>query len=95
MPVVQLPPGCASLAFADGGRPAVADRPGGYVNVSPERAAMINSMDGNGTAGLVNGNPGQFTSIRGRKGRRCPVDGKRWFSWTTHCHRCGAATEPE
>ena len=95
MPYVNLPPGNSSLRFEDGSR-AVAGRPGGRVQVTDAQAAAINSMGGNGTAGLVNGNPGEFFRARG-KGRVCRQcsPNRRYFPFTEHCHRCGEATEPE
>lgn len=95
MPYVQLPPGNSSLRFEDGSRVQAA-RPGGRVEVSDAQARAIDSMSGNGTAGLVHGNPGEFFRARG-KGRVCTrcSPTRRYFAFTEHCHSCGAATEPE
>ncbi|HUY46557.1 MAG TPA: hypothetical protein VMV92_12625 [Streptosporangiaceae bacterium] len=97
MPVVQFPPGCSSLRFADGLPPAKANRPGGYSNVSDERAKAINSMSGNGTAGLVNGNPGTFVTSARKNGRWCKAcsPARLWNAWSALCPRCGSPTEPE
>jgi hypothetical protein len=97
MPKVQLPKGCRSLAFNDGGKPAVADREGGHVDVSDRRAAMIDSMAGNGDAGLV-GRAGfhEYGTVR-KPGRVCTRCGFRAYAWSLTCPRasCGAPTEPE
>jgi hypothetical protein len=92
VPYVNLPPGCSSLRFEDGSR-AQAGRPGGRVLLSEAQANTVDRMDGNGTAGLVTGNTG--THVRAGKGRKCPACGRRWQPWTTECHSCGTATEPE
>jgi hypothetical protein len=89
---VQLPPGCSSLRFEDGTR-YKAQRPGGTITVSDSHGAAINRMGGNGTAGLVNGNPGLF--VRSKAGRRCVPCNRVWMPWVEHCHKCGGATEPE
>jgi hypothetical protein len=96
MPKVQLPPGCSSLRFADGMPPAKAARPGGYVNVSDERARAIDSMSGNGDAGLVTGRFRVFGSSpkAGRWCRNCQP-ARLWNAWNDVCPRCGAPTEPE
>jgi hypothetical protein len=88
---VQLPPGCRSLRMEDGTR-YVAEREGGHVTVSDSHGSAINRMSGNGTAGLVNGNPGQY--IRAKRGRECPSCHRRWMIWTTECPKCTVATEP-
>jgi hypothetical protein len=87
---VNLPPGCKSLNFEDGTR-YVASRAGGQVTVSDSHGAAINRMGGNGTAGLVNGNPGLF--VNAKRGRECPSCHRRWHVWTTACPKCLVATE--
>jgi hypothetical protein len=89
---VNLPPGCKSLRMEDGTR-YVAGRAGGQVTVSDHHGAAINRLGGNGTAGLINGNPGLF--VRSKKGRRCAACNRVWMPWVEHCHRCGRDTEPE
>jgi hypothetical protein len=91
--VVNLPPGCSSLQMQDGTQYR-AGRPGGQVTVADGHGDAINRMGGNGTAGLVNGNPGQFFHSRAT-GRRCVPCNRRYFMWTTNCHKCGGPTEPE
>ena len=88
--IVTLPPGCQGLEV--GGRTYRGRGAGGgeYAVVPEHHADLINSVD---TGGIVSGD--FKVGISARNGRRCPVDGKRWFAWTTHCHRCGAETEPE
>ncbi len=92
MPYVNLPPGNSSLRFEDGSRVKAA-RPGGRVEVTDAQARAINSMGGNGSAGLVNGNPGEFLSSK--RGRKCASCNRRWMPWVEVCHKCGAGTEPE
>ena len=92
MPQVQLPPGCKSLAFADGTR-AVAAREGGYVNVSDRHARDIDAMSGNGDAGLLTG---RFRVFGGtRTGRVCKCSPTIWNAWSVQCPRCGGPTRPE
>jgi len=88
---VNLPPGCSSLRFEDGTQ-YKASRPGGTVTVSDSHGAAINRMGGNGTAGLVNGNPGLF--INAKKGQECPSCHRRWMPWTKVCPRCLVDTDP-
>jgi hypothetical protein len=88
---VHLPPGCSSLQMEDGTR-YKASRPGGTVTVSDSHGNAINRMGGNGTAGLVNGNPGLY--VVAKKGRECPSCHRRWHVWTTECPKCSVATEP-
>jgi hypothetical protein len=88
---VQLPPGCSSLRFEDGTQ-YKAQRPGGMITVSDSHGAAINRIGGNGTAGLVNGNPGLF--VTARKGRECPSCHRRWHVWTDTCPKCLVGTEP-
>ena len=88
---VQLPPGCSSLRFEDGTR-YKASRPGGTITVADNHGAAINRIGGNGTAGLVNGNPGLFVSAK--KGRECPACHKRWHVWNRTCPKCLVDTEP-
>jgi hypothetical protein len=92
MPYVNLPPGNSSLAFEDGSR-AVASRPGGRVWLSDKQAKAVDSMSGNGDAGLVTG---RFRSYGGsRNGRWCAACRRLWNAWNRECPKCGAATEPE
>ena len=93
MPYVNLPPGCRSLSFADGGKPVRAAREGGRVEVSESRARAINAMTGNGTAGLINASPGTF--IGTKKGRWCAACKRLWNVWSTECPKCGGATEAD
>lgn len=95
MKQVQLPPGCRSLQFQDGTR-VVAAREGGKVTVSDAHARDIDRMPGNGVAGLVTGNVGQF--VTGKKnGRWCKScsPARLWQPWSTECPKCGAPTESE
>ncbi len=88
---VNLPPGCRSLRMEDGTRYR-ASREGGFVNVSEAHAAAINAMPGNGTAGLVSAQPGQYAAVGG-PGRNCTACRFKAYAWTTTCPRCGSATE--
>lgn len=90
MPYVNLPPGNAQLAFADGG--PVARRENGRAWVSDERAKMINSMRGNGEGGLLNASNREYGTVTG-SGRTCC--GRRYYKFTTICPRCGQETTPE
>jgi hypothetical protein len=95
VPVVNLPPGCKSLAFEDGKR-YIAARAGGQVTVSDQHARDIDKIPGNGTAGLVTG---QFRAYggRGKPGRVCTACGRISYPWSMTCPResCGAPTKPE
>jgi hypothetical protein len=93
MPYVTAPPGCRQLAFADGGKPVPVDRRG-RAFVSDERAKMINSMQGNGTAGLVNGQAGEY-GVTKKVGRWCTWCNRLWYPWVKTCNRCGSETVPE
>ena len=93
---VNLPPGCKSLQMEDGTR-YVAGRTGGRVTVDDSHAAAIDRIPGNGTAGLVTGNPGTFVASGKKNGRWCTAcsPARLWNAWSAVCPRCGAATEPE
>ncbi len=98
MPYVNAPPGLRKLTFADGGPPAVANREGGRIWVSDRRAKMIDSMDGNGTAGLVSASFKEYGSSS-KPGRVCTRPGCNFvgYGFTMTCPRtgCGAPTRPE
>lgn len=96
MPKVELPPGCRGLQFADGTH-AVAAREGGHVMLSDEHAAAIDRVAGNGTAGLVTGQAGVYTSSGKKNGRWCKTcsPARLWQAWSKICPRCGAETLPE
>lgn len=94
MPYVNLPPGCSRLKFADGGKPAVANKPGGKVYVSDARAKMIDSMTGNGEGGLVSGKYHEY-GVSGKAGRWCQACRRLWYAWATVCPKCGQPTELE
>jgi hypothetical protein len=72
----------------------VAGRAGGQVTVSDHHGAAINRLGGNGTAGLVNGNPGIYVRSA-KKGRWCAACRRLWNVWNADCPRCGEATESE
>lgn len=93
---INLPPGCRSLQMEDGTRYA-APRTGGSVTVSDAHAAAIDRIPGNGTAGLVTGQPGVFVSSGRRNGRWCKAcrPARLWQSWTKVCPKCDVLTEPE
>ena len=93
---VNLPPGCRSLAFEDGTR-YVAGRTGGRVTVADSHAAAIDRIPGNGTAGLVHGNPGTFVTSARKNGRWCKAcsPARLWNAWSLVCPKCNAPTEPE
>jgi hypothetical protein len=92
VPYVNLPPGCRALNFP-GGRVAAA-REGGRVFVSDARAKAIDSMGGNGDAGLVTGKFRSYGSA-GTPGRWCTPCRRLWYAWSASCPRCGAETVPE
>ena len=92
MPYVNLPPGCSHLKFADSEKPIRPVRPGGRVEVSDERARMIDAMSGNGTAGLLTASFREFGTVK-KAGRWCRTCNRLWYPWKTEC--CGAATEQE
>lgn len=101
MPKVQLPPGGRSLSFerpnSDGVTRYTAAREGGFVNVSEDHARAIDRIGGNGTAGLLSGNPGVFVTSGRKNGRWCKtcLPARLWHPWTTECPRCGSPTDPE
>jgi hypothetical protein len=94
MPKVNLPPGCSRLAFDDGGRPAIATRPGGSVVVSDERAKAIDSMRGNGEGGLVHASFREYGDVK-KAGRWCQPCRRLWYAWCTDCPKCGQPTVSE
>ena len=71
-------------------------RPGGRVEVSDERARMIDAMSGNGTAGLLTASFREFGGGR-KAGRWCTncEPARSSNAWNDFCPRCNGATEPE
>ena len=95
MPIrMPVPPGNKQIRMYDGTL-LKADR--GYVTVEePAHARAINSMGGNGTAGLLNASFAVYGGNK-RAGRWCKScqPARLWNAWNLTCSRCGAATEPE
>ena len=96
MPYMQLPPGNRSVRMYDGTR-YVAPREGGRVLVDDQHVRAINSMGGNGTAGLLSAGQGEFVGGGPKNGRWCRScqPARLWQPWSENCPRCGTATEPE
>jgi hypothetical protein len=96
MPYVNAPPGLRQLKMYDGTVIPV-DRATGRMDVSnPDHARAIDSMTGNGTAGLLTAGFRVFGSSP-RAGRWCKSckPARLWNAWNLECPRCGAATEQE
>ena len=97
MPRINLPPGCAG--FADGDRKYYADKPGGFVNLDPDRDAnalrKLKNQD-YASAGLVDAGPEkQFIRDKRKNGRWCRSCNRIWHAWALTCSKCGEETVAE
>lgn len=94
---INLPPGCAG--FADGDKKYMADRPGGHVNLDPDKDAnAIRKLQNQdyASAGLVDAGPEkQFIKDTKKKGRWCPKCNFLGHSWMKVHDKCGTETIPE
>jgi hypothetical protein len=97
MPRINLPPGCAG--FADGDQKYYADKPGGFVNLDPDKDAgalrKLKNQD-YASAGLVDAGPEkQFIRKTTVPGMWCRDCNRLWQAWTKSCNKCGAETVSE